>query len=97
MSLQPVDTMNALPNNVQQRVACPCINRKLFISLFVGGLLLAIAGFFICLAANQYLPHGVNAISQLGIGGWCMGFIPMILGILMVGVSFPELCKTTLE
>lgn len=96
MSLQPVDTMNALPNNVQKRgEACPCINRQLFISMFVGGLLLAIAGLFITLAANQYLPHGVNAISQLGIGGWCMGFIPMILGILMVGVSFPELTKST--
>lgn len=52
------------------------------------GIILGLAGLFLTLAAHQILPHGVNAISDLGIwgrvSGYCglgIGFITTLIGL----------------
>jgi hypothetical protein len=48
--------------------------KNLYPLLIASGAIIAIAGIFLTLAAHQILPHGINAISRLGIGGQILSY-----------------------
>jgi hypothetical protein len=47
------------------------------------GVIIALGGVFLTLAAHQVLPQGVNAISNLGVGGQALGYCVIGLGVLI--------------
>lgn len=61
------------------------------ISLLVAGILVALGGVFLTLAAHQVLPQGMNAISQLGVGGQVIGYGVLGLGSIVVLVGMVKL------
>jgi len=49
------------------------------------GIVAALGGIFLLLAAFNVLPHGINAISQLGLGGKVLGGVVIGLGLFSIG------------
>lgn len=59
------------------------------------GIIICLAGLFLTLAAHQVLPHGVNAISDLGAWGQVFGYGGLGLGfiVLLIGAGRSYLKK----
>lgn len=51
------------------------------------GVIVALGGIFLTLAAHQILPQGVNAISSLGVGGQVLGYCVIGLGALIAIIA----------
>src|ERR1700722_3798471 len=62
-----------------------CGKKPRAITAIVLGVILSLGGLFLLLAALQVLPHGLNAISQLGIGGKLVGGASIGLGVFSIG------------
>ena len=52
---------------------------------------------FLILAAQQILPHGVNAISQMGVLGTVLGSTIIIFGILNMFLGSVMSCHTCIQ
>lgn len=48
------------------------------------GIIIFLGGIFLSLAAHQILPHGVNALSELGIWGEVVGYGSLGLGLIII-------------
>ena len=57
------------------------------IPLLVAGALLMLGALFIILAAHQILPHDINVISELGLGGEAIGYGTLSLGLIPILIS----------
>jgi len=62
-----------------------CSKHPTAITSMAIGIILSLTGIFIVLAASQVLPHGVNAISQFGIGGKITGYVLLGWGLCCLG------------
>ena len=51
------------------------------------GVIAALGGVFLTLAAHQILPQGINAISSLGVGGQVLGYGVIGLGVLIAMIG----------
>lgn len=65
----------------------PFVRQATMISELVVSCTLLIGGIFILLAALQVLPHGVNALSQIGIWGIVIGSATCLLGVTGSGLG----------
>lgn len=85
MALQAVklqrieDILTYLPSDQKEVITSPGKAGLLLIAL---GVILAIGGIFLTLAAHQILPQGANAISNLGVGGQILSYGFIGLGAL---------------
>lgn len=67
--------------------------RQLHVPCMVAiGIILALGATFLTLAAHQILPHGVNAISKLGLGGQLLGYTGLGLGVLTTLIGTMKWC-----
>lgn len=69
----------------QQNASVSCCKKTEALIAMVIGIIVSLSGIFLLLASFSVLPHGVNTISQLGIGGKVCGGIVIGLGLFSTG------------
>lgn len=72
----------------------PIHSNKKFNLIIPAGMLIIVASIFLVLAANQILPHGINALSRIGIGGSIAAYGGLAIGILITLIGSVKRYRT---
>lgn len=90
----PFELNNGLTWSENEALIETTRQRRSAITCIATGMIGVLGGIFLLLAALQVLPHGVNAISELGVGGKVTGGAILGLGLLTAFYGLVRYCAT---